>query len=520
MYKKMQTIYRQLLLVFISTTILCLIFSAESQAKSLSKDDFIQISMMGFGDPNNGYAWSMAWFKDKLYVGTLRNSFEVKALSMTNPTQYYDPYPVPVPDNWGELDLRAEIWQYTPETDTWKRVYQSPLITIELDGITSEIARDVGYRSMTVYTEENGEEALYIASSGPGTAYILRTKDGENFQILSIDTGVELPPDVRLVSFRRLVPFNGHLYTTPTATSNSGPNISEVLIVFESVSIEFSDEYEGTDGIFHFRPVSQPGFGDESNVTIFDMAGFNGYLYAGTGNQEKGYQIWKSDVSGKPPYTWFSVIVDGAYRGPENQGSASMYVFKDRLYVGSGIQKGGYDQTTGISGQPELIRINPDDTWQLICGEQRNTPDGLKIPLSGKGPGFDNIFNGYFWQMEEHEDWLYLGTMDHSLTLLYLRSDLFPPIMKKLVELIGADRIVSYQGGFDLWKTKNGIQWYPVTTKGLGNPLNIGLRTFQSTPVGLFLGTVNPLTVGDRTHTFPNLPGGAEVWLGSEGGLE
>jgi hypothetical protein len=264
--------------------------------------------------------------------------------------------------------------------------------------------------------------------------------------------------------------------------------------------------------------VSQSGFGDETNVTIFEMATFNGYLYAGTGNSEKGYQIWKTDASNEPPYRWTPVIIDGAYRGPKSQGTASMYSFKGRLYIGSGIQKGGYDSGANIWGQPELIRINPDDTWQIICGEQRNTPDGFKIPLSGRGPGFNNIFTAYFWQMEEHEDWLYLGTLDHSISLLYMRLELLSPTRRKLVELIGADRIVKCAGGFDLWKTKNGILWYPVTSKGLGNPLNYGLRTLQSTPFGLFLGTANPFTVGDNTYTFPNKSGGAEVWLGQEGG--
>lgn len=516
MQKRIHSIYGQLQFVVVIIIVVFFIFSPESQARPLSKGDFIRISEMGFGDPNNSYVWSMSWFKDKLYVGTLRNAFELKALEPTDPSQYYDPYPVPF-DSY-DLDLRAEIWQYTPETDTWKRVYQSPLITTAFDGTTIEIARDVGYRSMTLFTEESGEEVLYISSSG-FTAYILRTTDGENFQALSIDPGVELPSEVSLTSFRSLVSFNGRLYTTPTATAGSGANLSEFQIVFEGMSIELSGESEGIDGVFHFRPVSQPGFGDETNLTIFEMATFNGYLYAGTGNSEKGYQIWKTDASNEPPYRWTPVIMDGAYRGPKNQGTACMYPFKGRLYIGSGIQKGGYDSGTNIWGQPELIRINPDDTWQLICGEQRNTPDGFKVPLSGRGPGFDNIFTAYFWQMKEHEDWLYLGTLDHSISLLYMRLGLLSPTTRKWIEFIGADRIVKWVGGFDLWKTKNGILWYPVTFTGLGNPLNYGLRTLQSTSFGLFLGTANPFTVGDITYTFPNQPGGAEVWLGQEEGV-
>ena len=35
---------------------------------------FDQIARGGFGDSANAYAWSMAWFGGKLYVGTSRNN--------------------------------------------------------------------------------------------------------------------------------------------------------------------------------------------------------------------------------------------------------------------------------------------------------------------------------------------------------------------------------------------------------------------------------------------------------------
>src|ERR671938_897318 len=40
----------------------------------------------GFGDERNSYAWSMAWFKGRLYVGTARSEFCVEAATV----DFYD----------------------------------------------------------------------------------------------------------------------------------------------------------------------------------------------------------------------------------------------------------------------------------------------------------------------------------------------------------------------------------------------------------------------------------------------
>ena len=54
-------------------------------------------------------------------------------------------------------------------------------------------------------------------------------------------------------------------------------------------------------------------------------------------------------------------------------------------------------------------------------------------------------------------------------------------------------------GGADLWKTKDGINWEPVTLSGFKNPLNYGIRrtvTFVDNrgKEHLFIGTANPFT--------------------------
>jgi hypothetical protein len=48
--------------------------------------------------------------------------------------------------------------------------------------------------------------------------------------------------------------------------------------------------------------------------------------------------------------------------------------------------------------------------------------------------------------------------------------------------------------GGDLYRTPDGIHWEPVFLDGLGNPDNHGIRTIESTPMGLFVGTENPFS--------------------------
>ena len=75
------------------------------------------------------------------------------------------------------------------------------------------------------------------------------------------------------------------------------------------------------------------------------MAEFNGLLYAGTVNAD-GFQLWKTP-GGELPYQWTKVLERGAWRGPFNEVSGSLCVFKGALYVGSGVLNGGHHRLLG-----------------------------------------------------------------------------------------------------------------------------------------------------------------------------
>ena len=80
------------------------------------------------------------------------------------------------------------------------------------------------------------------------------------------------------------------------------------------------------------------------------------------------------------------------------------------------------------------------------------------------------------------------------------------------------------------FRTPDGVNWDPVTLTGFENPYNYGVRTLESTPWGLFVGTANPFGPeialrdaingsGDCTWKYhANHNGGLEIWLGEKSG--
>jgi ubiquinone/menaquinone biosynthesis C-methylase UbiE len=481
--------------------------------------NFKKIAPNGFGDGLNSYAHSMAWFNGRLYVGTTRANLCM--IKFNNPTAMRQ-WPTKCPADVDDLDRRAQIWRFDPETRRWQQVFISPTV-LAPDG--KEVSRDIGYRSMAVFKGKSDlAAALYVCTWSPSRAnrppLIMRSNDGLNFDAISQPRW-----DPKLNTYRTLVPFNDSLYTSPTGKTfgwskgkfqGSRQNVSDCAVVLKNSDPETES----------WRPISSEGFGDDANVTIFEMIPFNGSLYAGTLNPTRGFQLWKSKPAARKPDRWVPVIMDGAFRGNLNECATSLCVFNDALYVGTGIQNGGYDKTYQVGpAAAEIIRVHPNDSWDLIVGSPRNSPSGYKFPLSGFGPGFDDFYNAYVWRLAVHDGWLYAGTYKWCTFLPYLPLDRWPQAAREMVQEVGIERIVREDGGFDLWRSCDGVSWTPVCLNGFGTPYNYGVRTMTSSPYGLFLGTANPFgpeTAVKTKHGWrydPNPRGGLEVWLGSDGDI-
>lgn len=473
-----------------------------------NRRDFRCVARGGFGDGNNAYAHSMAWFNGHLYVGTTRGNFPFMKARLPIAM---DVWPVECPENPFDLDMHAEIWRYDPLTDEWERVFKSPTI---IGSHGKPIPRELGLRGMLVYSGRGVEPpALFVSTwspaRGPGP-HLLRSEDGRNFEPTCEPGLTGLP----VTTIRTVTEFKGRLFTTPAGSRGGNPNISAHSVVYES-----ADPSHGG-----WEPVSDFGFGDPGNKTIFEMCGFGDHLYVGTFNLE-GYQVWRSTCEGEKPYVWEKVIERGAGRGKLNQCTLSMLPFKGALYIGSGIQGGGIDTANKVGpAPPELVRVWPDGSWDLLVGDERDTPDGRKIPLSGYMPGFNNFFNGYFWRMVEHDGWLYLSTFEWSTLVGYANRSRWPEAFANVINHVGAQAIFDHHSGFDLYRSFDGENWVPVTNNGFDNPYNMGLRTLVSSPYGLFCGTANPFGPkimplgGDRY--VPNPRGGCEIHFAANEALK
>lgn len=481
----------------------------DRRPRPLHAEDFQLIAKQGFGDGWNNYAHAMAWFREHLYVGTSRSILAMVKVNKPPPALTH--WPINSPDDVYQLDRRAHIWRYDPVGEEWEQVYRAP----EVIGRTGEqVARDIGYRGCCVYqSPSDAAPCLYVCtwSSSRGLPpLVLRSENGRDFEDLP------RPPWGDAVNtFRTLVPFRGRLYTTPTGSTAGYGKAQECVGGAPSI-YEVTDPRKGD-----WREASTPGFGDPTNATVFEMVVFDDHLYAGTVNPAEGFQIWKTRCEGEPPYEWQLVVRRGALRGRLNEVAVSMVPFRGALYVGTGIINGGYDRHHKVGpAAAEIIRLYPDDSWDLVVGNPRVTPEGLFVPGGAAAAGFDNFFNGYVWRMVVHEGCLYAGTFKWITLLPWMPFDVWPKELADMVHKRGIDNMLEANGGFDLWCTPDGVHWHAVTRTGFGNQYNWGVRNMMSTPYGLFIGTANPfgpevaVKQGEEWRYVPNRRGGLEVWLG------
>ncbi len=469
-----------------------MLISPSIAGEVLTRDDFQQIGKQGFGLRGNSYAWCSAYFRGKVYIGTNHNFLclvrSIRGVTDENAQQEAS---VECDPDLLSMDFRGRIYAYDPATRAIELVHISPTIkALRSDGTQADVAVDMGYRTMAVFREPDGTEALYVGTFTttelPGAPpRILRSTDGLHFKPLPGD----ISQDGSLVSYRGLTVFRDKLYAIGIGRLDA-----------DTVLLESADPAGGV-----FRRVNPPNFGDPVNISAFELAVFKGYLYIGTATASEGFQLLKTRADGAPPYVFQPVLVDGAYRGSKNQNVVSLQPFGDYLYVGTGINFVALDFFPGVeSAAAELIRVRADDSWEIVCGAPRDTPAGPKDSVTGLIVGCNNSRTGYIWRMVEHDGVLYMGTFDMSLFARFVGSAQIEsaidfdahPLLAQFLDFIPAgeiaDVISALDGGFDLWATEDGDTWRLISRSGLGDEFAYGLRTFTSTPHGLFVGTANP----------------------------
>lgn len=445
----------------------------------LTAEDFVQINENGFdpvdnAEDGNHYAWSMTNFlpdgasenERQVYVGTGNNISDL--IQANFDVVFGEPF-----DN--TLVRPPEIWRSMVMDDlpVWEKIFDYR------DVEAGPLFNTVGFRFMTTYAppSKNGTTYIYASTYGVNPS-LWRSASGDYGtweQVWEADIGG---------SIRWMQVLDGILYFAPT---------QELILADLAIA-----ELWATDGDT-FWPVMQDGFGNPNNKAIACLNAFNGWLYAGVVNYVDGAEIWRIQDIGSKTYDVQRVVANGG-SDARNEIFGSSAVFGDHIYFGTLI----FSNLNRLSGNffkgGDIIRIDADDNWETIVGENGR---------SEWGSGFDYALNGYIWQLEAHEGWLYAGTWDLSsgisrafrevglcgfidLVRQFLRGEqpTLPFKEGPKVQPALIDRIL--HAGGDLYKSPDGIHWDIVTTTGLGDPANSGFRTMRSIGPFLYVGFANP----------------------------
>jgi len=450
------------LLVIATLLALCLYSVAVAQSWERVVDN-------GFGEPGNDYAWGMATFQGKLYVGTL------------NPVK------------------GAEIWRSASgEPDTWERVYNA----------RSGVFSNGGIRCLY----PDGEDALYACAANMRGAEILRTTNGKRWTTVSrAGAGSRKNYTVRC-----MVRFKDNLYG---GSGVQGAHLCRSKNGFNWRTVQTTPSFESTK-------VLDPNTNTmiTNNILIGELAVFHDQLYAFTWDKDYTPQVMLDQIKAgpdapvvfpEPPgafevfrssdgVQWEKVVgQDDIYNngmgfclrdpaGLDNDVITSTTVFNDRLYLG----------TENSSGKTSIWRTDNGTAWEKV----------LDFPED-----YGERYNFYIWRMIPFHDKLYVGTLNQGIV--------------GTPGVTGAQIWVSETGERHSFRkiVNNGFDGESfVAYEGMVMPKNYGIRNFgilssRVSPTGptretLFAGTATVISVpvprykpGDKAHIVGS-DIGCEIW--------
>lgn len=116
-----------------------------------------------------------------------------------------------------------------------------------------------------------------------------------------------------------------------------------------------------------------------------------GWLYAFVSDATGGFDVFRAPAGGIAQPHFDSVLCEGAQRFALNAVVSALDTAPEGLLLGTAALAPGAVKV-GNWG-PELLLLRHDGDWDLLIGQPRFTPDGLKRPVSGRMPGMDDPRN-------------------------------------------------------------------------------------------------------------------------------
>ena len=292
----------------------------------------------------------------------------------------------------------ARILRYYPGAERWEVVCETPVATPNWprQRARKKFPLELGWRAMTVVPGGDGHEVLCLSLLCPRHPRLFYSQDGDRFEVL--------PAGNQQQPFGALHGFQGWVFGALAGAMSDG----------------IAEKNAGGGLLYACRDprtttwalANAPGFGDPHNQVIHGLQVFHGWLYAAAGNPFAGFQLWRTQARSDPPFDWEKVLDRGAQRYTFNTAIAAMAVFRDALYLGTGVPMG--EHSLEDAAGCELIRVLPDGRWELVMGQPRFSPIGLQVPASAHGPGFDDPAQTALASLASSGDALYAVTLARS----------------------------------------------------------------------------------------------------------
>jgi hypothetical protein len=158
---------------------------------------------------------------------------------------------------------------------------------------------------------------------------------------------------------------------------------------------------------------------------ISGLAVFDGFVYVTIDDAQRGFGLWAVPAEEIPAEaaSWRAVLEFGAFRYLRNANVLELVSCENSLYLAAGLKQPlSADQSIAIFARQdfELLRVHPDGGgWDIVIGQPRFTIDGLKVPLSGRGPGFNERDPLRVGCLINTVSGLHLGVQDDQMVQLW-----------------------------------------------------------------------------------------------------
>jgi len=443
-----------------------------------------KVADKGFGDAGNDYAWSMATFRGKLYVGTLNGM------------------------------KGAQIWcSSSGEPDTWKRVYHSTPFA------------NSGIRCLYA----DGNQALYAGTYSIHGGEILRTTNGRVW----VPVGRSGLEDRRNNSIRCMVRFGEYLYAG-TGSSEFQNNLTMQnrqgrYQPFQSYGAQL---YRSKNGFTWELVETEPDFRSTkvfdtekntlvtNNVSIGELEIFDNMLYAFT---------WTMDItlqSGGSISNMAEDMLNGNFKPnfPDSTGAFEVWRSSDGVSWENVVGKDDpYGNGMGFSlKDPDPDSLKNDAVTSVAVYHEKlylgtQNPTGkTAVWRTAEGTQWEKVvdfyqlgenFNFYIWRMIPFMDNLFIGTMNMG----YIGTT---GVTGSQIWVYHSDDTDNAFYNLD----HNGFDGETIYMGDEKMPKNYGVRTFGILNDTLFAGTATMLSVptskpGEKgSMTIAGKDVGCEIW--------